>query len=86
MSALDRLIVEHQVRLKVCELCGRLFCQNASGCQYCAACEAELREFPPVGSRKLRGRKVDPKSARQRNSVPVRFLVKPLAGVPDEET
>jgi ferredoxin len=74
VDTIDRMIVEHQVILKVCELCGRLFCQTACGYKYCIACEVELREFPPVGSRKLRGRQ-----AR------VKFLSKPLAGVFDEE-
>jgi hypothetical protein len=88
MSGLDDLIHDHCVSLKVCELCGRLFCRNAYGDQYCTACEVELREFPPIGSRKLRGRKADPQSARQKAVAAkseVRFLAKPLAGVFDEE-
>ena len=69
MEALDRASVEHLICLKVCELCGRLFGQSAGGTPYCAACEREFREFPPVGSRRLRGR---PPCAK-------------LAEVPDED-
>jgi hypothetical protein len=65
MGALDGLIRDHVVALKVCELCGRLYGQRNGQAQYCAACEFELRDFPAIGSRKLRGRKIDPGSKRQ---------------------
>lgn len=73
MDVLGRLIVEHRVRLKVCELCGRIYCRSAESGPYCIACEAELREFPAIGSRKVRGR------PRQKN---VEFLVKPQQEAP----
>jgi hypothetical protein len=65
MGAFDGLIHGHLVTLKVCELCGRLYGQRTDASQYCAACEFELRDFPAIGSRKLRGRKPDPQSARK---------------------
>lgn len=65
MDALDGVILEHLVALKVCELCGKLYGQKPGGSQYCVACEIELRDFPAIGSRKLRGRK------------PAKFLAKP---------
>jgi hypothetical protein len=68
MEGLDRLILEHHVSLKICELCGRLYCQRSGATQYCGACEFELREFPPIGSRPARGR---PRAAKPE------FLAKP---------
>jgi hypothetical protein len=86
VDTLDRLVANHLVGLKVCELCGRLYCRRPTAGPYCDACEFELRDFPAIGSRKLRGRKIDPQSARQRQFAAqrVEYLAKPEIEVPDE--
>lgn len=47
-----------RVQLKVCEGCGCLWyrTQNQRGI-YCLGCDARLKQFPPVLSRKRPGRK-----------------------------
>jgi len=76
VDALDAMVVQHQVCLKVCELCGRLYCRAPQAGPYCVSCEVELREFPTQGSRKLRGR---PARVRLGVNRP-EFISKPLVG------
>jgi len=54
-----------RVQLKVCEGCGCLWyrTQNHGGI-YCLGCDARLRQFPPVQSRKRPGRKTGVTLAR----------------------
>jgi hypothetical protein len=76
MSALDAMVAQHQVRLKVCELCGRLYCRAPQAGPYCTACEVELLDFPTQGSRKLRGRPARVRPGANRPE----FISKPLVG------
>ena len=44
------------VKLKICEACGSLWYRaEGNSSAYCGACEAKLKDFPTVESRKRRG-------------------------------
>jgi len=53
-------MMDLRVQLKVCEGCGCLFYRAQShSCVYCLGCNARLKHFPTVESRRRRGPKND---------------------------